>query len=77
MYLRKVASGYDKKRVAIVGVDDNTISLGRAITTESNLPFTLVGFSNQKYGFKAIRDSGKTCDTCERWSCKIAEGIGH
>ena len=54
MYLKKVASGYDKKRVAIVGVDDNTISLGRAITTESNLPFTLVGFLTKKYGFKTI-----------------------
>ena len=59
MYLKKVASGIDKKRVAIVGVDDNTISLGRAITTESNLPFTLVGFLTKSMDSKRYEILGK------------------
>jgi FlaA1/EpsC-like NDP-sugar epimerase len=58
-YLKKVATGTDKKRVAIVGVDDNTISLGRAITTESNLPFTLVGFLTKSMDSKRYKILGK------------------
>lgn len=43
-FLKNSSSGTLKKKVAIIGVDDNTISLGKALTTESNLPFHLVGF---------------------------------
>ncbi|MCH2490718.1 MAG: polysaccharide biosynthesis protein [Flavobacteriales bacterium] len=43
-FLRNTASNSKKKRVAIIGVDDHTISLGKALTTESNMPFQLIGF---------------------------------
>jgi FlaA1/EpsC-like NDP-sugar epimerase len=43
-YLKTISSGSLKKRVVIVGMDDQTISLGKALTTESNLPFKLIGF---------------------------------
>ncbi len=48
-FLKNTASGSFAKNVVIIGVDDNSISLGKALTTESNLPFNLVGFiSNTK-----------------------------
>src|SRR5690606_23474042 len=43
-YLKNATAGKLKKRVVILGMDDQTISLGKALTTESNLPFKLVGF---------------------------------
>ncbi len=43
-YLKAVTTGKLKKRVVILGMDDKTISLGKALTTESNLPYKLVGF---------------------------------
>jgi FlaA1/EpsC-like NDP-sugar epimerase len=45
--LKNNAVGSHTKRVAIVGVDDHSISLGNALTTESNLPFYLVGFISE------------------------------
>lgn len=42
--LKNNAAGSLTKRVVIIGVDDQSISLGKALTTESNLPFYLVGF---------------------------------
>ncbi|MEL6812159.1 MAG: nucleoside-diphosphate sugar epimerase/dehydratase, partial [Bacteroidota bacterium] len=59
LFLKKAASGSAKKRVAIVGVDDNTISLGRAITTESNNPFLLVGFLTRSMGSRRYEILGK------------------
>ena len=59
MFLKRAASGSDKKRVAILGVDDSTISLGRAITTESNLPYTLVGFLTKSMVSKRYEILGK------------------
>ena len=43
-YLKAANTGKLKKRVVILGMDDQTISLGKALTTESNLPYKLVGF---------------------------------
>ncbi|MDC8000261.1 nucleoside-diphosphate sugar epimerase/dehydratase [Aequorivita todarodis] len=43
-YLKEISTGKLKKRVVILGMDDQTISLGKALTTESNLPYKLVGF---------------------------------
>ncbi len=43
-YLKAFNDGKLKKRVLILGMDDQTISLGKALTTESNLPYKLVGF---------------------------------
>ncbi len=42
--LKNSASNAIAKKVVIIGVDDQSISLGKALTTESNLPFRLVGF---------------------------------
>jgi FlaA1/EpsC-like NDP-sugar epimerase len=58
-FLRSVATGNLKKRVAIVGVDDQTISVGKALTTESNLPFQLVGFLTQNLDAKRLKILGK------------------
>jgi len=38
-----------QKRVVIIGVDDHTISLGKALTKESSLPFKLVGFFTENH----------------------------
>ncbi len=43
-YLKEMTVGKLKKRVVILGMDDQTISIGKALTTESNLPYRLVGF---------------------------------
>ncbi|MEM7084662.1 MAG: nucleoside-diphosphate sugar epimerase/dehydratase [Bacteroidota bacterium] len=59
LFLKRTAAGSDKKRVAIVGVDDSTISLGRAITTESNLPYTLIGFLTKSMVSKRYEILGK------------------
>tara|TARA_R110000787_G_scaffold188717_1_gene300499 strand:- start:19669 stop:21645 length:1977 start_codon:yes stop_codon:yes gene_type:complete len=48
-FLKNTATNSFAKNVVIIGVDDNSISLGKALTTESNLPFKLIGFiSNSK-----------------------------
>jgi FlaA1/EpsC-like NDP-sugar epimerase len=48
-FLKNTATDSFAKDVVIIGVDDNSISLGKALTTESNLPFRLAGFiSNTK-----------------------------
>ena len=47
-YLKAVTTDKLKKRVVILGMDDQTISLGKALTTESNLPYKLVGFITEK-----------------------------
>ncbi|PKA84351.1 FlaA1/EpsC-like NDP-sugar epimerase [Ulvibacter sp. MAR_2010_11] len=58
-FLRSSAAGNLKKKVAIVGVDDHTISVGRALTTESNLPFQLVGFITESFDSKRFKILGK------------------
>lgn len=58
-YLRNLSSGLTKKKVAIIGVDDDTISLGKAITTESKLPFKLIGFLTQNIESKRYKILGK------------------
>lgn len=58
-FLRNSATGASKKRVAIMGVDDQTISLGRALTTESNMPFVLIGFLTESFDSKRFKILGK------------------
>lgn len=58
-FLRNTAAGEMKKRVAIVGLDDRTISLGKALTTESDLPFILVGFITESIESKRLKILGK------------------
>ncbi len=57
--IKKGAKGILKKRVAIVGADDHTISLGKALITESNLPFRLVGFLTENFDSKRYKLLGK------------------
>nr|WP_246516243.1 nucleoside-diphosphate sugar epimerase/dehydratase [Aequorivita echinoideorum] len=58
-FLKNFASGNLKKRVLIVGVQDNTISLGKALTTDGNMPFTLAGFITENPHSKRIKILGK------------------
>ncbi len=58
-FLKNVASRSYNKNVAIIGVDDHTISLGKAITTESNLPYNLVGFVTKNMESKRYKILGK------------------
>ena len=56
-FLKNTATNSYAKNVVIIGVDDNSISLGKALTTESNLPFKLVGFisnTNETHSFKIL-----------------------
>ncbi len=48
----------DKKRIAILGTDDNSISLGHALTTRSGQPFYLVAYLSEK-PLKKIKIGGK------------------
>lgn len=57
--LKNTATNSFKKHVAIVGVDDHTISLAKALTTESNLPFRLVGFITENFDSKRYKILGK------------------
>lgn len=52
--------GANKKRIAILGVDDHTISLGQVLTTEVNQAFHLVGYLTEKPFNKYIRINGKS-----------------
>ena len=58
-YIKNAALSSASKRVAIVGVDDHTISLGKALATESNLPFKLVCFISNKNNIKSHKIFGK------------------
>ncbi|EDM43001.1 putative capsular polysaccharide biosynthesis protein [unidentified eubacterium SCB49] len=57
--IKSKAKGVLKKRVAIIGADDQNISLARALTTESDLPFKLVGFLTEKLGSKSYKLLGR------------------
>lgn len=58
-YLQQLNSGKLKKRVFIVGIDNQTINLGRALATESNLSIKLVGFLTEKSIDKSLSILGK------------------
>ena len=58
-YIKDFGAGISRKRVAIAGVDDHTISLAKALTTESNLPFKLVGFLTENLVSKKYKILGK------------------
>ena len=71
-FLKNTAAGITKKRVAIIGADDRTISLGKALTTESNNPFQLVGFLTETLGSKRYKILGKPVIPIEK---SLAETI--
>jgi FlaA1/EpsC-like NDP-sugar epimerase len=54
-YLRKNKGGLLKERIAIIGIEDETISLGQALTNESNFPFKLVGFFTENISSKKLK----------------------
>ncbi len=58
-FLKNVTTTEDKKKIAIIGVDDQSISLGSSILTESSLPYTLVGFLTQNKISKKYKILGK------------------
>ncbi|MGB0950208.1 MAG: polysaccharide biosynthesis protein, partial [Marinirhabdus sp.] len=58
-FIKKGTKGVIKKRVAIVGADDQTISIGKALITESDLPFKLVGFLTKTFSSKRYKVLGK------------------
>lgn len=58
-FLKLSSSGNEKKNVAIIGVDDHTVSVGKALTTESSLPFNLVGFITKSFESSQYKILGK------------------
>lgn len=54
-YIKNLSLGNQKKNVVIIGIDDHTISLGKALTTESNLPYRLVGFVTESLMHKKLK----------------------
>src|SRR5690606_28179264 len=71
-YLKNATAGKLKKRVVILGMDDQTISLGKALTTEAILPYKLVGFitenpldNNLKILNKPVFSASITTDSIE------------
>lgn len=58
-FLKKSASESVKKRVAILGVDDHTISIGTALMSESKVPYELVGFLAKTFDSKRYKVMGK------------------
>jgi len=58
-FLKKSAIISIKKRVAILGVDDHTISIGKALVTESVLSYELVGFLTKTFDSKRYKIIGK------------------
>ncbi len=58
-YIRSVSFGTSKKRVAILGVNDTTITLGKALLTESDRSFQLIGFLTKNIGSKRYKILGK------------------
>ena len=59
MFLKNAAAGSFKKRVAILGIDDYTISLARALSTEKESTFKLIGFLTKHYNSKNLKIMGK------------------
>ncbi|MBE9490664.1 MAG: polysaccharide biosynthesis protein, partial [Bacteroidetes bacterium] len=58
-FLKNMATVSSVKKVVIIGVDDHSISLGKALTTESDLPFQLVGFISEGLESKQYKILGK------------------
>ncbi len=58
-FIKNAAVGSNAKKVAIIGVDDYTISLGKALATESNMPFKLICFISKNKLVKKYNILGK------------------
>lgn len=58
-YLTSIVDKTSQKRVAIIGIDDQTIALGKALTTEVNSKYQLVGFLSRTIPSKKYEIVGK------------------
>ncbi len=58
-YIRRMNTAKIKKRVLIVGMDNQTINLGRALTSESDQAFQLIGFISDDTSTKRLNVLGK------------------
>jgi FlaA1/EpsC-like NDP-sugar epimerase len=54
-FLKNIAVTQEKKKIAIVGIDDKSISLGSSLLNESHLPYSLVGFLTQTRVSKRLK----------------------
>lgn len=54
-FLKNNKRGLLKERAVVIGVDDQTISFGKALITESNSPFELVGFFTENKVSKRLK----------------------
>ncbi|MDT0556649.1 polysaccharide biosynthesis protein [Patiriisocius hiemis] len=57
--LLKTSDSSSKKKVAIIGIDDHTIALGKALTTEVNSNYELMGFLTKKITSSSYEIVGK------------------
>lgn len=58
-YVKKTASNQSKRDVIIVGLNDQTISIGNAIANDSKIPFNLKGFVTSNPRGKRLKLHGK------------------
>lgn len=58
-YIRRMNTAKIKKRVLIIGMDNQTINLGRALTSESDQAFQLIGFISDDNSTKRLNVLGK------------------
>lgn len=58
-YLRDLNAGSQKQRFMIFGIDPQTVLLGKALTTDADLSFKLVGFLTEKPLGKSLNIFGK------------------
>jgi FlaA1/EpsC-like NDP-sugar epimerase len=55
IYKNNIPNGWFKKRVFIYGTDDDSISIARALQTESVNAFNIIGFLEHKKAYKNLR----------------------
>ncbi len=58
-FMKNSVTSGTKKKVVIIGVDDQTINLGKALTTEASGEFQLVGFITESQDAKQLKIAGK------------------
>jgi len=72
-FLKNVATTQEKKNIAIIGIDDQSISLGSSLLNESQLSYTLVGFLTQTKISKRYKILGKPVFSVHNLSETIEE----
>ncbi len=72
-FLKNIAITDEKKKIAIIGIDDQSISLGSSLLNESKLPYTLVGFLTQSKISKSHKILGKPVFSVQNLSKTLEE----